>query len=110
MNLVVGATGMVGMEICRLMAASGKPVKALVRASSDVAKVESLKRLGAKVATWTWDEGNVIVANADGITDEFQLRQAKLPVAAAPKRPVDPWGSEQRTRKPKSLFDLLFKF
>lgn len=71
-----------------------------------------MQRLGAKVATWTWDEGKVIVANADGITDEFQLRQAKLPVAAAPKRPVDPWGSgsEQRTRKPKSLFDLLFKF
>ena len=55
----------------------------------------------------------MIVANADGITDEFQLRQAKLPVAqAAPKRAADPWGwgSEQRQRKPKSLFDLLFKF
>jgi tetratricopeptide (TPR) repeat protein len=72
-----------------------------------------MQRLGAKVATWTWDEGKVIVANADGITDEFQLRQAKLPVAQAPKRPADPWGwgAEQRQqRKPKSLFDLLFKF
>ena len=49
MNLVVGATGMVGTEICRLIAASGKPVKALVRASSDAAKVENLKRLGATV-------------------------------------------------------------
>jgi len=49
MNLVVGATGMVGMEICRLMAESGKPVKALVRASSDPAKVEKLRRLGATV-------------------------------------------------------------
>ena len=73
-----------------------------------------MQRLGTKVATWTWDEGKVIVANADGITDEFQLRQAKLPVpvAQAPKRPADPWGwgSDQRQRKPKSLFDLLFKF
>jgi uncharacterized protein YbjT (DUF2867 family) len=49
MNLVVGATGMVGTEICRLIATSGKPVKALVRASSDPAKVERLKRLGATV-------------------------------------------------------------
>jgi uncharacterized protein YbjT (DUF2867 family) len=40
MNLVVGATGMVGTEICRLLASSGKPVKALVRARSDAAKVE----------------------------------------------------------------------
>jgi uncharacterized protein YbjT (DUF2867 family) len=49
MNLVVGATGMVGTEICRLIARSGKPVKALVRASSDSSKVENLKRLGATV-------------------------------------------------------------
>ena len=49
MNLVVGATGMVGTEICRLIAASGSPVKALVRASSDVTKVANLKRLGATV-------------------------------------------------------------
>lgn len=49
MNLIVGATGMVGSEICRLIAASGKPVKALVRTSSDSAKVEKLKGLGATV-------------------------------------------------------------
>ncbi len=49
MNLVVGATGMVGGEICRLLATSGKPFKALVRASSNAAKVENLKRLGATV-------------------------------------------------------------
>jgi hypothetical protein len=71
-----------------------------------------MQRLGSKVATWTWDEGKVTVGNADGITDEFQLRQTKQPVAQAPKRTTDPWGwgSEQRARKPKSLFDLLFKF
>ena len=49
MTLVVGATGMVGTEICRLIAASGRPVKALVRASSNAAKVENLKRLGVTV-------------------------------------------------------------
>ena len=31
MNLIIGATGMVGMEVCRLFTASGKAVKALVR-------------------------------------------------------------------------------
>ena len=49
MTLVVGATGMVGTEICRLIAASGRPVTALVRASSNAAKVENLKRLGVTI-------------------------------------------------------------
>ena len=30
-HLVVGATGRVGTEICRLLSAAGKPVKAFVR-------------------------------------------------------------------------------
>ena len=50
---------------------------------------------------------SVVVASADGITDEFQLRQAKPlppPPAVQPKRQADPWGG----RKPKTLFDLLF--
>lgn len=49
MNLVVGATGMVGGEVCRLLAARGKPVRALVRVTSDPAKVDALKKLGASV-------------------------------------------------------------
>jgi len=49
MNLVVGSTGMVGTEVCRSLTASGKPVRALVRASSAPAKVENLKHLGATV-------------------------------------------------------------
>lgn len=49
MNLLVGATGMVGTEICRLLASAGKPVRALVRATSDPAKIDKLKALGASV-------------------------------------------------------------
>jgi len=49
MILVVGATGMLGSEICRRLAAAGKPVRALVRATSDQAKVEALRKLGAEV-------------------------------------------------------------
>jgi uncharacterized protein YbjT (DUF2867 family) len=40
---------MVGREICRLLAADGKEVRAMVRATSDPAKVDELKRLGASV-------------------------------------------------------------
>jgi uncharacterized protein YbjT (DUF2867 family) len=47
MNLVVGATGILGQEICRQLCATGKPVRALVRASADPAKVEQLSQWGA---------------------------------------------------------------
>jgi uncharacterized protein YbjT (DUF2867 family) len=50
MNLVVGATGMLGSEICRRLTAAGKPVKALVRVTSDQAKVDKLKGYGVELA------------------------------------------------------------
>ncbi|MBN1480169.1 SDR family oxidoreductase [candidate division KSB1 bacterium] len=46
MILVVGATGMVGGEICRLLAIDGQPVHALVRKSSDAHKVQHLHDIG----------------------------------------------------------------
>ena len=49
MNLVVGATGILGSEICRELARNGKPVRALVRATSDPSKVEGLSTTGAEV-------------------------------------------------------------
>jgi uncharacterized protein YbjT (DUF2867 family) len=49
MILVVGATGLVGRQVCRLLAASGKSVRAMVRATSTPAKVDELRRLGASV-------------------------------------------------------------
>jgi uncharacterized protein YbjT (DUF2867 family) len=49
MNLVVGATGMVGGEVCRRLAAQGQPVRAMVRTTSDPAKVEALRDLGVEL-------------------------------------------------------------
>jgi uncharacterized protein YbjT (DUF2867 family) len=54
MNLVVGATGMLGSEICRLLAAKGEKVRGLVRATSDQDKVNTLKSYGVEIV-----EGNV---------------------------------------------------
>jgi len=51
MNLVIGATGLVGGEICRRLAASGKPVRALVRPTSDPVRVEDLRKAGAELVT-----------------------------------------------------------
>jgi NADH dehydrogenase len=47
--LVVGSTGLLGMEICRQLTKAGKNVKALVRPSSDYKKVTALKEMGAEI-------------------------------------------------------------
>lgn len=55
MVLVVGATGMVGSEVCRLLREQSKPVRAFVRTTSDEKVVNRLKTLGAEIAV-----GNVL--------------------------------------------------
>ncbi len=49
MILVVGATGMVGTSVCRRLIERGQEVRALVRPTSDPAKVAVLETLGADV-------------------------------------------------------------
>jgi uncharacterized protein YbjT (DUF2867 family) len=49
MNLVVGATGFLGGAICRCLAADGKPIRALVRSTSDPATVKTLEELGVEL-------------------------------------------------------------
>ena len=49
MTLVVGATGLLGTEICRRLASAGKPFRAMVRSTSDRARKETLRRLGGKL-------------------------------------------------------------
>jgi len=48
-SLVVGSTGLLGSEICRLLSGQGGTVRALVRESSNPEKVARLKGLGAEV-------------------------------------------------------------
>jgi NADH dehydrogenase len=49
MHLIVGSTGSLGGEICRLLCAQGSAVRALVRATSDPEKVARLSGLGAEI-------------------------------------------------------------
>ncbi|HMC20578.1 MAG TPA: SDR family oxidoreductase [Thermoanaerobaculia bacterium] len=49
MILVAGATGLVGREICRLLRERGKPVRAMVRKTSNPQLVDDLKEHGAEV-------------------------------------------------------------
>ena len=49
MNLVVGATGLLGGEICRQLTHRGEPTRALVRRTSNPVKVNQLRGLGAEL-------------------------------------------------------------
>ena len=51
MNLVVGATGILGSEICRRLVADGRPTRALVRCTSNPDRVAGLKSLGIEIVT-----------------------------------------------------------
>lgn len=50
MVLVVGSTGHVGSAVCRLIVEDGKPVRALVRSSSDPERLEALRAAGVELA------------------------------------------------------------
>jgi NADH dehydrogenase len=67
MILVVGSTGMVGSQICRLLAEKGQAVKALVRTSSDPAKVEALKGLGVQLVTGDLRDAASLKAACQGV-------------------------------------------
>jgi uncharacterized protein YbjT (DUF2867 family) len=66
MILVVGATGLVGSEICGQLAARGKQVRALVRATADPAKVDRLRALGAEITVGDLRDANSLRAACRG--------------------------------------------
>ena len=59
--LVVGATGFLGMEICRQLVAANKKVKALVRTTSDENTVNGLKQMGVETVTGDMKDYNSLV-------------------------------------------------
>jgi NADH dehydrogenase len=68
MNLVVGATGILGGEICRQLAAKGKPVRAMVRATSDPARVAALRSCGAEIVQGDLRDRASLDAACQGVT------------------------------------------
>ncbi len=68
MILVVGATGVVGGEICRRLIASGQPVRALVRDSSAPDKVAALQALGVETVVGDLRDGASLDAACRGVS------------------------------------------
>jgi uncharacterized protein YbjT (DUF2867 family) len=48
-TLVIGATGLLGLEICRRLTDAGRPVRSLIRQTSDAGKRAELERMGVEL-------------------------------------------------------------
>jgi uncharacterized protein YbjT (DUF2867 family) len=68
MNLIVGATGLLGGEICRLLTVAGKSVRALIRPTSDHVKVEGLKNLDVEIVQGDLKDRSTLDAACRGVT------------------------------------------
>lgn len=67
MILVVGATGMVGSEICRRLIARGERARGLVRPTSDPAKVAGLRAIGVEIVVGDLRDGPSLDAACRGV-------------------------------------------
>src|SRR5262245_14673683 len=78
MNLIVGATGILGSEICRLLAENRQPVRALVRSTSNPDKVAQLKALEAEVIIGDLKDRRSLDAACRGVTAVISTASSTL--------------------------------
>ncbi len=67
MILVVGATGYLGMEVCRCLQARGEPMRVLVRKSSGQERLDQLQALGAELAYGDLEDPASLAAACSGV-------------------------------------------
>jgi len=77
-NLVVGATGLLGSEVCRLLAAEGKAVRALVRPTSDQTKVAQLESLNVEVARGDLKNPSTLASACRGVNAVISTASSTL--------------------------------
>jgi NADH dehydrogenase len=68
MTLISGATGMLGGEICRLLRGQSKPVRALVRSSSNPETLARLRNSGAEIVQGDLKDPASLEAACRGVT------------------------------------------
>jgi uncharacterized protein YbjT (DUF2867 family) len=78
MNLIVGATGLVGGEICRRLSAEKKPVRALVRPTGDASRIDELRDSGAELAMGDLKDPASIRAACAGATAVLSTASSML--------------------------------
>jgi NADH dehydrogenase len=80
MNLVVGATGLLGSEICHRLAAKNFPTRALVRETSDPSRIAELSRLGAELVYGDLRDAASLEEACDGV-DAIITTASSMPFA-----------------------------
>lgn len=78
MNLVVGATGLVGSEICRQLRAHGHKVRALIRTTSDPAKVQALQEAGVETVEGDLKDAASLGSACQGVTAVISTASSTL--------------------------------
>ncbi len=77
-TLVIGATGLLGGEIVRKLRADNRPVRALVRVTSDPAKVKALEQAGAAIAMGDLKDSSSLAAALRGVTHVVSTASSTL--------------------------------
>jgi uncharacterized protein YbjT (DUF2867 family) len=78
MILVVGATGLVGNEVCQRLIRRGESVRALVRASSAKDRVEALRSSGVELCVGDLKDSHSIAAACRGVEAVISTASATL--------------------------------
>jgi uncharacterized protein YbjT (DUF2867 family) len=78
MNLVVGASGLLGTQICRELSQAGKPIRALVRNSTDPEKQKTLRGLGASLAYGDLKDPSTLEEACRGISTVISTASSTL--------------------------------
>ena len=76
MNLVVGATGLLGGEICSRLAEKGKPVRGLVRKSSSPDRMDLLRKLGVELVEGDLTDRSSLDAACRGMSTVYSTATA----------------------------------
>lgn len=78
MVLVVGATGLVGSEVCRKLAVRGEKVRALVRTTSAKDKTEDLRSHGVELVVGDLKDPSSLVAACRGVDTVISTASSTL--------------------------------
>jgi uncharacterized protein YbjT (DUF2867 family) len=76
--LIVGATGLVGSEVCRRLAARGEKVRALVRETSSKEKVETLRGYGVELCVGDLKDPGSLIAACNGVDSVISTASSTL--------------------------------
>jgi uncharacterized protein YbjT (DUF2867 family) len=78
MILVPGSTGLLGLEICSILAEKKKKFRALVRSTSDENKVDQLRKFGAEIVIGDLKDINSLADACKGVTQVISTASSTL--------------------------------